>query len=344
MEAQYIELVASLPLWTLFIGIAICIFLLGTGADTMVENAVSLSTLWGVPPGIVGATIVSLGTTFPEAAVSVAAAVQGEPDIALGNAVGSIICDTGLILGIANCMSPLLLEKEVVGRQGWIQIGAGFLLVATCFPYSSPATAFETGGHLPRLMGFVFLLLLALYMTMSIVWARQSNATEILPAKKEEETSVSRALIKLFLGALMVIVSSKLLIPMVRETALRLSVPESIVGATLVAFGTSLPELVTAVTAVRKGHGELAVGNVLGADILNVLFVAGAAAAVTPGGLIAPPQFFSMLFPAMLAVLIVFRVGVMTSGPQLKRPFGIVLLAVYIAVTVISYRDVSLVH
>lgn len=96
--------------------------------------------------------------------------------------------------------------------------------------------------------------------------------------------------------------------------------------------------------AAIQGEPDIALDNVPGADILNVLFVAGAAAAVTPGGLIAPPQFFSMLFPAMLAVLVVFRVCVMTSGAQLKRPFGIVLLAVYIAVTVICYRNVSLVH
>ena len=140
----------------------------------------------------------------------------------------------------------------------------------------------------------------------------------------------------------MVVVSSKLLIPLVRETALRLAVPESIIGATLVAFGTSLPELVTAVTAVRKGHGALAVGNVIGADILNVLFVAGAAAAVTPGGLMAPAHFFRLLFPAMLLVLAVFRIGVLTSGTHLKRPFGIVLLAAYTAVTLISYRHISL--
>jgi cation:H+ antiporter len=95
--------------------------------------------------------------------------------------------------------------------------------------------------------------------------------------------------------------------------------------------------LVTAVTAARKGHGELAVGNIIGADILNVLFVAGASAAVTSGGLVAPPHFFRMYFPIMLFILIVFRVGIFVSGDQLKRPFGFVLIGAYIVVTLLSY-------
>ena len=102
--------------------------------------------------------------------------------------------------------------------------------------------------------------------------------------------------------------------------------------------GTSLPELVTAVTAARRGHGELAVGNVIGADILNVLFVAGAAAAVTSGGLGAPVHFFRLLFPTMLFILIVFRVGVFISGDKLKRPFGVILIGAYILVTILSYK------
>ncbi|MEE8304874.1 MAG: sodium:calcium antiporter, partial [Candidatus Tectomicrobia bacterium] len=99
----------------------------------------------------------------------------------------------------------------------------------------------------------------------------------------------------------------------------------------------SLPELVTAVTAALKRHGELAIGNVIGADILNVLFVAGASASVTQGGLTASAHFFRILFPAMLFVLVVFRVGIMTSGAQLKRPFGVVLIGVYLVVTILSY-------
>jgi cation:H+ antiporter len=104
-----------------------------------------------------------------------------------------------------------------------------------------------------------------------------------------------------------------------------------------VAFGTSLPELVTSVTAARKGHGELAVGNIVGADILNVLFVSGAAAAVTPAGLNAGPQFFRVVFPMMLFMLTVFRVGIFISGSHMRRPFGWVLLIAYVVYLVVGY-------
>jgi len=155
--------------------------------------------------------------------------------------------------------------------------------------------------------------------------------------EEDEKSSLVWVFLKLILGIILVIASSKILIPAVQETAVRMDIPESIIGATLVAFGTSLPELVTSVTAARKGHSELALGNIIGADILNVLFVSGAAAAVTPAGLSAPGSFFLFFFPAMLFVLFVFRIAVMFSGTKIGRPYGVVLLLAYLLVTVLSY-------
>ena len=149
--------ISNLHTFWLFVIIAVTLYLLGKGADILVAQAVTLSTRWGVPQTLIGATIVSLGTTTPEAAVSVFAAIQGDPDIALGNAVGSIICDTGLILGTAALIAPLPLNRKIVNRQGWIQLGAGFLLVIACLPFGSLEDTFSTGGRLPRFMGFVFL-------------------------------------------------------------------------------------------------------------------------------------------------------------------------------------------
>jgi cation:H+ antiporter len=190
------------------------------------------------------------------------------------------------------------------------------------------------------MMGFVFLALLLLYLWQTIRWARlkNNNANNHAQATESPTDNLATLLLKLLAGIALVVVSSRILIPAVQETALRINVPDSIIGATLVAFGTSLPELVTAITAVKKGHGELAVGNVIGADILNVLFVAGAAASVTKGGLIAPSHFFAVLFPAMLFVLIIFRAGVFFSKEKLQRPIGAILLGTYVLVTVISYR------
>jgi cation:H+ antiporter len=329
----------SLSLPGLFVLIAVCIGALGKGADLLVDEAVRLALRWKVPTIIVGATIVSLGTTLPEAAVSVVAAVKGSPSIALGNAVGSIICDTGLVLGLATILSPPPLSSKLVHRQGWLQLAAGFLLVFSCLPSLSFRQAFSIGGKLPQHMGIIFLLLLAVYIWVSLKWIRQdrSPGNDHSSEAPDIELSGWKNAAFLLLGIALIIIGSHLLIPAVQISALRIGVPESIVGATLVAFGTSLPELVTALTAVRKGHGDLAVGNVIGADILNVLFVAGAAASVTSGGLAAPAHFFQALFPAMLLLLLVFRAGIYFSNGILARPFGFLLLSVYMASTLISY-------
>lgn len=328
--------------WPMLAGVIVfALAVLGKGADWLVDEAVALSARSGIPKVIIGATIVSLGTTAPEAVVSVLAAIQGVPDLALGNAVGSIICDTGLILGLACLISPLRLDRELVNRQGWIQFAAGFLLVAACFPWYGADSVFTQGGRLAQGMGFAFLLLLFSYLLLSIRWSRQqgdgAGSERVAPVEASENVSIPAVALKLFAAMILVVGASHVLIPAVREAAGRSGIPEGIIAATIVAFGTSLPELVTAVTAARHGHGELAIGNVIGADILNVLFVAGASAAVTGGGLFAPGYFFSFYFPAMLFVLVVFRVGVTLSKDQLTRPFGAVLLGTYLLVTILSY-------
>ena len=318
--------------------IAVSLGVLAKAADWLVDEAVALSERSGIPKVVIGATIVSLGTTTPEAAVSVFAAIEGSPGLALGNAVGSIICDTGLILGIASLIAPLRLDRTIVNRQGWIQFGAGILLIAACVPWSSPMSALSTGGNLSQSMGFVFLGLLAFYMWQSIRWAREDQ--ERLAVEEHEGdvgAPLAVVLLKLIGSVALVVLSADVLIPAVSEAATRMAIPESIIAATLVAFGTSLPELITAITAARRGHGELAVGNIVGADILNVLFVSGAAAAVTPDGLEAGVHFFTVLFPVMMAVLLVFRIGIFMSGESMKRPFGFVLLGAYAVYMVISY-------
>ena len=329
MEESIKHFVHGLHWLPLLLMIIAALFSVGKGADILVDEAVVLAKRWGMPTLLIGATIVSLGTTAPEAAVSVLAAIQGKPDLALGNAVGSVICDTGLILGLAAVIRPLPLNRTVVNRQGWIQVSAGFLLVFACVPFSNLGSAFSSGGTMPQLMGFGFLGLLAIYMWMNVVWARKSNADVPEIEEAEDSANIGIVVAKLLFGIAVVIVSSWILIPSVEEAALRVGVPKGIIAATLVALGTSLPELVTAVTATLKGHGELAVGNIIGADILNVFFVAGASAAVTTAGLNAPGDFFKFQFPAMLLVLVIFRVGIMFSGKDLGRTFGVLLLTVY---------------
>ena len=321
--------------WSWLVVIFGCsIAILGVSADRLVELAVDLSLRTGLPRVIVGATVVSLGTTMPEAAVSVYAAFQGEPGLALGNAVGSIICDTGLILGLACLITPLPIDRKLVNRQGWIQFGAGVLLIACCIPWSAPLSAFgkNSAAALPQMVGWGFLGLLVAYMIWSV---KQAGSVEPDDQSEEIESLVGRSsqlLVGLmFVACLFLVGSSTVLVSATKEMAFRADVPTGIISATVLAFGTSLPELVTAMTAVRRGHGELAVGNVIGADILNVLFVAGASASVTTQGLAADENFFRIQFPFMLLVLVLFRVGIVTArNDRLARPFGVALLVSYV--------------
>lgn len=336
---HFIEsLVVNFSLPILFVIIAITLYTLSKGADILVTEAVFISEKMGISKMIIGATIVSVGTTLPEASVSVLAAATGDASLALGNAVGSVICDTGLILGIATLMSPLPLQKEIVNRHGWIQFGSGILLVLVALPYSNLGEIFTEGSRIPQFVGFIFIGLLIGYIYLTIKWARRSKAEFDIDEFDTETTNSNLIVfIKFVIGVAIVILSSKVLIPTVKETALRLSVPDSVIAATLVAFGTSLPELVTSITAVLKGHGELAVGNVIGADILNILFVIGAATSFSRGGIIVEPSFFKLYFPTMIFILLIFRIGTLLYKDKLKRPFGVVLLMAYILISALSY-------
>ncbi|MBR9986789.1 MAG: sodium:calcium antiporter [Desulfosarcina sp.] len=342
MIAPYFGGIQEWPIFVLLTAIVLLIMVLGKGADILVEEAIRFAAHWNIPTIVVGATIVSLGTTLPEAAVSVMAAMKGQPDIALGNAVGSVICDTGLILGVATLLSPLPLKRHIVNRQGWLQFAAGCLLIISCIPFLSLQDTFTKGGMLPRFMGVFFLLLLLLYLWFSFRLPPHGSPTGVAAHMPSSgQLSSLSCFLRLMLGIGLVVTASHFLIPIVRVTAIRLNIAQGIVSATLVAFGTSLPELVTAVTAVRKGHGELAVGNVIGADILNVLFVAGASASVSASGLLAPPLFFTVLFPAMFILLVVFRLAVQYSGAQLKRSYGVVLVGTYLVTTYVSYTQLG---
>ncbi len=331
MDELLMMYLQPLPTIFLFAIIGIMLWSLGKGADILVEEAVSLSVKWGIPKAIIGATIVSLGTTLPEVTVSVFAAMGGNPDLALGNAIGSIIVDTGLILGFAAILGNLKVDQNIIKRQGKIQIGAAILLTILCLPIWGHSKQ----GILPQWVGWFFLVLLGIYLYMSMRWAKDSDEKDVV--FEEEKSPVILQILKLGLGITLVIMSSKVLIPAVSISAVRIGIPESIIAATLVAFGTSLPELITAITAVRKGHGELAIGNVVGADILNVLFVIGASVAATPQGLVVPSDFYRLQFPSMLIILCLFRWLSTRKGHVLNRRMGFVLSGIYMVYLVLNF-------
>ena len=329
-EAALHDLLVLLSMPLLLFIVALCIAVLSFGADWMIEGVVGLAIRTGFPTIVIGATIISLGTTMPEAFVSVMAAYMGNPGLALGNGVGSIIADTGLIFGLTCVLATLPVNKFILNRTGWIQIGSAVLLVLL----SLLALAVATEGSLPKLqrwMGFFLLGLLLCYLYLTYFWARQSHyeITKIL--ETPEPTEAKRlwlSWVMIIGGLLAVIASARVLVPTASEVAVRLGVPDDVIAATLVAFGTSLPELVTAISAIRKGHPEITVGNIVGADVLNVLFVIGAAAAATP--LEIPPNCFLFHFTAMLIILISFRLFIsMNKSGSFQRWQGGWLLGIY---------------
>ncbi len=316
----------------LLVVLAFFLWLLGKGADLVVEESVSISLSWGIPKIIVGSTIVSLGTTLPEASVSVMAAIKGTSGLALGNAIGSIIADTGLILGLSAIIGLIPVKGETIKKQSNFQIIAVILLALACLPYKGLAI----GGHVERWMGFIFVILLISYILYSI-FSTKGSINESENEELSEKNSFIKSLFILAIGIFLIIVSSKILIPSVQILATRVGIPESIIGATLIAFGTSLPELITSVTAVRKGHGEIAIGNIIGADILNVLFVIGVSASVTKTGLSVPKEFLLVQIPFMLAVVFLLKFSIKKSKENIPKTHAFLLLGLYIVYIVLTF-------
>ncbi len=311
------------------------LYTLSKGADLFVDEAVSLSVQWGIPKLIVGATIVSLGTTIPEASVSIFSALDGNADLALGNAVGSIITNTSLILGIASLIGNLPIDKKTLYRQGSVLFFSAILLTLISLP------VFNNGvtGKVFQWAGWMFLLLLVFYIFLTIIWSKSGTNIEVdLPAEDESKSKIL-VILKFVVGISIVILSSKILIPAVEIGALRIGVRQSVVASTLIAFGTSVPELITAISAVRKNHGEIAFGNILGANILNILFVIGSSAAISSTGLLVPRIYSQVHYPSMIIIL--FLVGYFAKNSKINKISkieGICLLCLYGVYLVLNFN------
>jgi cation:H+ antiporter len=312
------------------------------GADWLVEGASGIALRLGISKVIVGATVVSLGTTSPECAVSVMAAWGGNAGLALGNAVGSIIADTGLIFGVGCLLMPLPVDRFILNRQGWVQFGSATLLAIICY-----ALWWGQGdaAAIPRVVGLGMLGILGWYLWISVRWGRQHSRMTAPAHADEAEHLIENALhdsrsklAGLFLvGLLLVIVFGHILISSVESAAHQFGIPQVVIASTIVAFGTSLPELVVGITAIRKGHAALLIGNVIGADVLNVLFVIGASAAAAKLPVVDPsaavPRIFLYLhLPTMLVILTLFRGYIFNAVRRghFQRWFGVPMVSLYV--------------
>lgn len=350
----------GMSLWLLFVIAAIAVAFLIKGADMLVEGASGIAYRFGLSKIVVGATIVSLGTTSPECAVSVTAAWAGNPGLALGNAIGSIVADTALIFGLGCVLVVLPADKFVLTRQGWAQFGSAVLLAALC--YGSYVISPED-AVLSRWAGVLLCVLLVGYMWISVHWSRQHPENEPFTQHDDMAGTPMTASVEVdaknhaawrlistgVIGLIVVLLASRVMVCTMDEVATQLGVPEIVIAATLVALGTSLPELVVGMASIYKGHRELLVGNVIGADVLNVLFVVGAASAFSPEALPlvdttagGEPSYvlLTILLPVMLITLLLFRVLIFKASAQghFSRWMGIPLLLMYAAFVLLQIR------
>lgn len=334
-ETLFHNLIGGIPSLGLFVLVIASLVVLVKGADWMIDGVVELARRTGMPRIVIGATIISLGTTTPEAFVSVMAAWMGNPGLALGNGVGSIIADTGLIFGTTCILVSVPMNRYILNRTGWVQVGAATLLVIVSV---GAWIRLPENPMLYRWVGILFLGLLAWYLYATYRWTRQGG-TECVDEDLTEEAetgSLGRSLIMVLGGLFLVVTSARILVPCAAAIAARVGVPNDIIAATMVAFGTSLPELMTAITSCRKGCPEVTVGNIVGADVLNCLFVIGAAAVAKP--LFISPNFFLFHFPTMLIILYSFRLFIfMNRDNQFKMWQGVWLLGIYLIYVILQY-------
>ena len=325
----------------------VLLFLLGLvclikGGDWFVDGASGIAKRFKISEILIGATVVSIGTTLPEVMVSATGALEGHGDIAYGNALGSIICNTALISALTMAVRP-----SAVDKRGFSIATAFFFAAAAVY-----AVFAITLKDFPRFMGLIMLAIFAAYMIILVLQAKKNPDTAPLsPAqndatqtdsegqarqKNEKERKLWLQIFLLLIGAALIAVGAKLLVDNGTELARIIGVSEAVIALTFVALGTSLPELVTAITALIKGHSALSVGNIIGANLFNIVLVMGVAVTLSPFSLPDSSTIFGVNSSLIVDVPMMFAVMLIMALPplitdKLKRWQGITLLILYAA-------------
>lgn len=297
-----------------FVLLVVGFVLLVKGADFFVEGASGIAGKFGIPQLVIGLTIVAMGTSAPEAAVSITAALSGGEgvDLTIGNVVGSNIMNILVILGITAVIIPVAIQKSTLQIELPFMIGVTALLLVFGM----------TGNEITRVEGIIFWAFFLVYMAYLLWMAKKGKA------EAEEEHGEKRIWVLLLftvLGAVAIVFGSDLVVDSASEIAGFFGVSQRVIGLTIVAFGTSLPELVTSVTAAKRGKADIAIGNIVGSNVFNVLFVVGTTALITP---VAYAKSF--LIDGILAIVagVLLLLGVLRKQ-ELRRPVGILMLLVY---------------
>ena len=314
---------------------AVGLVLLIKGGDWFVDGATGIAKRFNLPDIVVGATVVSIGTTLPEVMVSTTGALQGSGAMAYGNAIGSIICNTALIAAISITCNPGPVNVKSMKTPAIF-----FFCSAAIYCLAAYGL-----GTFPRWLGFIMLTVFAVYMVMTV---RNGLRNPDAGAEEEEEESKPRQLwqelILLVIGAAVIAVGADLLVEHGQIIAIGLGVPETVVALLFVALGTSLPELVTTITSLKKGRASLGVGNVIGANVFNLVLVSGVAVSLAPfdvpveNELLNTGLNLSLVFdiPVMLLVMSLMIFPAL-ANKKLSRWQGIALLGIYAAFCVCQF-------
>ena len=287
--------------------------LLIKGADWFVDGAAGIATRFGIPQLVIGLTIVAMGTSAPEAAVSITAATSGNAGITIGNILGSNILNVLLILGITAAITTVAVQKSTVKWEMPFMHIITIVLAVLGF----------TGGEIVLWEGIVLWALFLVYL--GYLFKMAKNGTE--EEEEEELQPLWKQLCMLAVGIVMIVFGSDMTVDNATILAEAFGMDDRLIGLTIVAFGTSLPELVTSVTAARKGKADIAIGNIVGSNVFNILFVVGTTALITP---VAFKAGFVIDSAVALAAGLILWFGVMKEQ-KLKRPVGILMLAAYAA-------------
>lgn len=302
----------------IFIAIALLIVgfvMLTKGADWFVDGSSALAFRLGIPQLVIGLTIVAMGTSAPEAAVSITSALKGNEGITVGNVVGSNIMNILLILGIASVIVPLAVQKST--RMIEIPYMIAITVLFGVLGY--------TGEMVTRVEGGILWIAFLIYLGY-LLWMAKKGKEENEPDEKQKSLPVQ--LLMILVGLVCIVLGSDFVVDGATEIAKVIGISERIIGLTIVAFGTSLPELVTSVTAARRGNADIAIGNIVGSNVFNILFVAGTSALISP---IVFESKFVLDTAVATATAVLLLVCVCNKEGKLKRSGGIIMLAAYAA-------------
>ena len=302
----------------IFIAIALLIVgfvMLTKGADWFVDGSSALAFRLGIPQLVIGLTIVAMGTSAPEAAVSITSALKGNEGITVGNVVGSNIMNILLILGIASVIVPLAVQKST--RMIEIPYMIAITVLFGILGY--------TGEMVTRVEGGILWIAFLIYLGY-LLWMAKKGKEDNEPDEKQKSLPVQ--LLMILTGLICIVLGSDFVVDGATEIAKVIGISERIIGLTIVAFGTSLPELVTSIAAARRGNADIAIGNIVGSNVFNILFVAGTSALISP---IVFESKFVLDTAVATATAVLLLVCVCNKESKLKRSGGIIMLAAYAA-------------